>query len=149
MKNTLGLSENRFEDIEKRIVNEKIKLLNEYCTFNCDKYDSEYLLKLNRFLFGDFYDDLKYRTTQFRGIIDSYLYILQENCQEKKDLDEIFERIQQLCNLQPFEVGNTRTFVAFIKIINETYNLGLDFNANFELYSGMNLSDVISTPKNK
>lgn len=147
MENIIGVGQEKLEDLEQKLVNEKIKFLDEYCTFGCDKYDSEYLLKLNNFLFGDLYGPLCYRLSAYNGIIDSYLHTINEEGTGNKNIEVIFQRLQALWELQPFLVGNTRTFAAFIKIINEAYNLKLEIDPNTELYSGMNLFDIVDSKK--
>lgn len=147
MENIIGVSQDKLEDLEQKLVNEKLKFLDEYCTFGCDKFDSEYLLKLNNFLFSDLYGPLCYRLSAYNGIIDSYLYVINEHGNSDKDINAIFDRLQALWDLQPFLVGNTRTFAAFIKIINEAYNLNLNIDSDCELYSGMNLLDIVDNKK--
>ena len=147
MENIVGVSQEKIEDLEQKLVNEKLKFLDEYCTFGSTKYDAEYLLKLNNFLFSDLYGPLCYRLSAYNGIIDSYMHAINEEGVGDKNLDIIFDRLQSLWDLQPFLVGNTRTFVAFIKIINEAYNLKLDINPDCELYSGMNLLDIVNSKK--
>ena len=147
MENIIGVSQDKLESLEQKLVNEKLKFLDEYCTFGCDKYDADYLLRLNNFLFGYLYGPLCYRLSAYNGIINSYMYTINEEGVGDKNLDVIFDRLQALWDLQPFLVGNTRTFAAFIKIINEAYNLKLNIDPDCELYSGMNLLDIVDNKK--
>ena len=75
------------------------------------------------------------------------MHTINEEGVGDKNLDVIFDRLQALWDLQPFLVGNTRTFAAFIKIINEAYNLKLNIDPDCELYSGMNLLDIVDNKK--
>ena len=78
MENIIGVSQDKLESLEQKLVNEKLKFLDEYCTFGCDKYDADYLLRLNNFLFGDLYGPLCYRLSAYNGIINSYMYTINE-----------------------------------------------------------------------
>ena len=52
-------------------------------------------------------------------IIDNYLDKLVNIClTNSEDLESIFKIISEIWNLEPFVVGNTRTLIAYLKVIN-------------------------------
>lgn len=55
MINKLTTNEYKLLDIQKKIINLKLKLLDETFTFSKDVFDLDYLVRLNEFLFADFY----------------------------------------------------------------------------------------------
>lgn len=130
--NKLGISDEKLEVVQRKLINCKLNLIDEEFTFNKEKMDAEYLLRLNEFLFGDFYDDIGYRGPEYRSMADSYLYAINEFCADK-DIENMKERLYGLWSYQPLKDGNTRTFIALLKILNEGYNLGLDVDVNEEI----------------
>lgn len=145
--NGIGVDKENVEILLKKLIREKLEFLDEYSTFNCDKYDSKYLLKLNKFLFGDIYDNLNYRFEEYRKMVDNYLSIIINECIGNKNLDVIFSNLESIWHIQPFEVGNTRTIVAFIKVINQSFLLGLDMNLDTNIHRNMNFRELIKNNK--
>ena len=133
--NKLGISEYRLREIEKEIINLKLRLLNSYYTFNNTKYDLTFLIRLNSFLFSDFYfkDERGTRDLSIKEkeLIESKLEKISYLClNNPNELKEILLLIEEIWHLQPFIVGNTRTLVALIKILNESFLLGLNVDIN-------------------
>lgn len=140
MRNKLGISDFQTQNIEKKIIQKKLEVLDEWFTFDCKKLDFEYLKKLHEFLFCEFYyeEDLGTRVMEENegNIIDNYLNELINSCiTDSKDNDHIFNIISEIWNLQPFIVGNTRTLIAYLKVINCCFLLGLDIDANMNIES--------------
>jgi len=136
MQNKIGLCEDSFEKIERQIINLKLNLLNEYFTFNKDKIDFEYLVKLHEFLFSDLYEKIGLRNLELSetDYIKYMLYSLINYCY-LKDIDSVLNTLKEIWNLQPFINGNTRTFLALLKILNTAYNLNLNIDFNKEIES--------------
>ena len=60
-------------------------------------------------------------------IIDNYLDKLVNIClTNSEDLESIFKIISEIWNLEPFVVGNTRTLIAYLKVINCFFFFFLD-----------------------
>lgn len=134
MENKLGLDEWKLEEVERKIVSLKLNLLDDLYTFNEDAFNPSYLLKLNEFLFGDVHDDIGYRTKEHSGIISSYLGRIIDICIEKNK-QELLKALEEMWSIQPFKYGNTRTLIAFVKILDKAYDLGInvDVNSDFEV----------------
>lgn len=147
MKNKIGVNEYKLLEIEREIVNIKLNLIDEYFTFNEENFNFEYLKKLNDFLFSDFYykEELGTRkmTKEEENLIEFYLrkiiYISINNC---KDKQQILKLIQNIWHLQPFTVGNTRTLIAYLKILNSAFLLGLDVDVNQEIASSPSIFNL-------
>lgn len=56
----------------------------------------------------------------------------------KTNLEDLLNIFDELWNLQPFYTGNTRTFIAYFKIICLTFNLPYQINIEGEIRSGFN-----------
>ena len=139
MRNKLGVSMSKLSYIEREIVNKKLNIIDEYVMFECKKFDFQYLKSLNDFLFSDFYfsEDLGTRRIEEKekAVIDKCLSIIEEECLSNKDVKKILKLIQYLWHLQPFAVGNTRTFYAYLKVLNSAFLLDLDIDVNKEIIS--------------
>ncbi len=139
--NKLGINEYKLRDIERKIVNLKLNLLDYYFTFNLEKYDLNYLLRLHIFLFGDIYyeEDLSLRKLEQIEIdlINDYMSKIQVLSSDPSNINIIIDLISKIYTLHPFKNGNTRTLYAFLKIINEEYLLGLDVDVNKDIKSGL------------
>ena len=72
MDNKLGLNEYKIKDIENKIVNLKLSVIDEYFTFNESELNFIYLEKLNKFLFSDIYES-KEINNDVKNIINKYL----------------------------------------------------------------------------
>ena len=126
------------DTIEKKIVQTKIEVLDEWFTFNCEKLDFKYLKKLHEFLFSEFYytEDLGTRNLNCNEEkqIDEYLNKIIKICIfNPSDVDLILKLLYSIWNLQPFIVGNTRTVIAYLKVINACFLLNLDIDANMNI----------------
>ena len=138
--NKIGVNEYKLRDIEKKIVNFKLNLLDETFIFNEDEFDLKYLKKLNDFLFQDFYfeEELGYRYESGieLSIIENKLYQIKKICiHNPEKIEEILNLIYEIWDLQPFMVGNTRTMIAFLKILNMAYLLDLEIDVNKKIIS--------------
>ena len=126
MENRLGLREERLLSVERNIVNLKLNLLDEYFTFNIDIFSSDYLKELHKFLFLDIYYD--YQTEMIGFNTDDENYI-------KYRIENILNSIKELWKLQPFYDGNTRTFLAYLKVLKHAFKLDIDIDLNQEIAS--------------
>ena len=144
--NKLGINEYKLRDIERKIVNLKLNLLDYYFTFNLEKYDLNYLLRLHLFLFGDIYyeEDLSLRKLEQVEIdlINDYMSKIQVLSNDPYNINIIIDLISEIYTLHPFKNGNTRTLYAFLKIINEEYLLGLDIDVNKDIKSGLTTFNI-------
>ena len=145
--NKLGITENRLTDIEKQIVNLKLNLIDEYFTFNQENLDFNYLKQLHNFLFYDFYYEEEFGARKFdeneEKIIDSYFDQINYICiYQKENIKDILKLVKEIWHLQPFEVGNTRTLIAYLKILNRAFLLDLDIDVNKEIVSNPAIFDL-------
>lgn len=135
MVNKLGVNEYKLMSIEKSIVNQKLNLLDETFTFNKNTFDLEYLIRLNIFLLGDFYYG---RDFGLRVLSKEDIYLINEILNEitniciinPNDIKGILNRVRDIWYLQPFIVGNTRTMIAYLKIISMCFELDFEVDVN-------------------
>ena len=135
MKNKLGVSYTKLIQIETEIVNLKLNLLDEYFTFNENIFSLKYLRKLHKFLFSDLYENIDVETRELNDIEKDYirdiLISLENICiKEPIEIDKILQIILKLWNFQIFKDGNTRTMLAYLKVINRAFLLNLDIDLN-------------------
>jgi len=147
MANKLGLMEERLVDVERKIVNLKMNLIDEWFTFNKKQFNFEYLVELHNFLFNDFYfkGDIGIRklTNIEENNINDYFNKLNYLCiNEPNKLEEILLIIRELWGLQIFVVGNTRTLLTLLKIINNAFYLNLDVDINIEINSNPRIFEL-------
>jgi len=140
MNNKLGINEERMNKIEKELVKMKLNFLDEYFTFNNQELNFNFLKCLHDFLFCDFYykKDLNVRKMSFQEekLINIYLRKIINICITKpQDIDNILQIVCSIWEMQPFIIGNTRTLIAYLKIINSGYLLGLDIDINKNIES--------------
>ena len=150
MENKLGIEEQRLSIIERKLINFKLNLLDQSFSFNCIKFDIDYLNSLSIFLFGDIYsnDELKMRFNdgKEKSIINEQLNnINNELLKENINANYIVECVIYIWKLQPYIIGNTRIMVAFLKILNEIYNLSLNVCINEEIQSSLEIFNKIKT----
>lgn len=50
--------------------------------------------------------------------------------------------VEEIWQLQPFIVGNTRTLIAFLKVIDMCFSLGLDIDFNINIESNPNIFKI-------
>ena len=142
MNNKLGLSDFKIIDVEKKIVNLKLNLIDEYFTFNESELNFIYLEKLNKFLFSDIYES-KEINNDVKNIINKYLGIITDMLMEdKENITSVLDIIKNIWFLQPFVGGNTRTLIAYLIILNKAFDLGLYIDLNKEIESGVNTFDL-------
>ncbi len=145
MDNKLGINSYRFENIERKIINTKLALLDEYFTFNNDKFNFEYLEKLNNFLFCDLYDELGVRGLSEieKVVLETILERINYICVNNPDNKEgILNLIKKIWYIQPFKVGNTRTLFAYLKIINLAFLIDLNVDINMEIGGNLNIFNI-------
>lgn len=135
MKNKLGVSYTKLIQIETEIVNLKLNLLDEYFTFNENIFSLKYLRKLHKFLFSDLYENIDVETRELNDIEKDYirdiLISLENICiKEPIEIDKILQMILKLWDFQIFKDGNTRTMLAYLKVINRAFLLNLDIDLN-------------------
>lgn len=140
MINKLTPNEYKLLDIQKKIINLKLNLLDETFTFNKNVFDLEYLVRLNEFLFSDFYYEndfgLRVLSNDEISTIECYLEKITSNCiSNPSDTKSILNYVEKIWYLQPFVVGNTRTMIGYLKMIDVCFLLGLDIDVNVELES--------------
>lgn len=138
--NKLGINEYKLNDIEKQIIKLKLDLIDYYFTFNNEQLDFKFLNDLHEFLFGDFYFDSQLGTRKIEipeeELIEEILIKLNYLCLGgEKNIEEILSLLKELWKMQPFILGNTRTLVAFLKIINNIYLLGLEIDSDIKIKS--------------
>lgn len=144
MKNKIGISELQLRMIEHRLINQKLNLLDETFTFNESEYNFKYLVLLNDFLFRDFYynEEIGIRNLNLKevGQINKYLRKITYLCINKpNEINQILSLVEEIWHLQPFIVGNTRTMIAYLKIISESFLLQIDVDVNREIVSSPNM----------
>lgn len=144
MNNKLGMNDFQMMVIEKKLVQMKLNLLNEYFSFNNEKLDLKFLNSLHEFLFCEFYykEELGTRTLSSDEVqlINKYLEEIINTCiKDPKNIDKILELICLIWNLQPYIVGNTRTLIAYLKIINTCFLLNINVDVNKEIKSGSDM----------
>lgn len=144
MENKLGVNEYKLLDIEKKIINLKLNLLDVTYTFNKSTFDFEYLIRLNAYLFSDLYYEkdfgIRYLSKEEICTIEEYLKnITHIWINNPTDFDSILNYIESIWDLQPFVVGNTRTMVAYLKMIDICFllNYNVNVNANIESNPGL------------
>ena len=135
MKNKLGVSYTKLIQIETEIVNLKLNLLDEYFTFNENIFSLKYLRKLHKFLFSDLYENIDVETRELNDIEKDYirdiLISLENICiKEPIEIDKVLQMILKLWDFQIFKDGNTRTMLAYLKVINRAFLLNLDIDLN-------------------
>lgn len=138
LRNKLGLNLDKLLDVEKKIVNTKLNALDETFTFNEEKLNLDYLLKLNTFLFEDLYyeEDLGFRTIseEEKNEINAILRKIVSICiNDPENIKGIIDLIIDIWDLQPFLNGNTRTLVAFLKVLDCGFSLDRNVDVNIDI----------------
>lgn len=141
--NKLGIEKNKLDKIEKQIINLKLNMLDETFTFNSTDFDLRYLVKLHSYLFDEFYFNcdrgLRRLSNIEKKLINELLKEISYVCINNPcDINLIINNIVEIWALQPFVNGNTRTLVAFLKVITECFDLNLDMDVN---------RNIVSNPK--
>ena len=147
LENKIGMNNFRLFDIERKIVNLKLNLIDEYFTFNKNSLDFEYLKEINNFLFSDFYNETNLGTRKIskveKELINEYLNKIVYLCKNKpEEQEEILNLIKKIWHLQPFKWGNTRTLFAYLKILNSAFLLDLTVDTNKEIASKPSMFDL-------
>lgn len=126
MENKLGLSDYEIEELEQKLVEVKLSLINYKFTFNTDSYGIDYLTRLHDFLFGDIYYDTnrisnRYEESDaelFDGKIKNITSLIQSR---NADFELITTLIQELIDDQIFDDGNSRTISVFFNNFIDAY----------------------------
>ena len=151
MENKLGVSDVKLFDIERKIVNFKFNLLDEYITFNKNIFEFEYLLELHKFLFSDLYfdKDLEIRNLDEIeiNIIETILIFIEDICLNNNNnrINELLNLMYKLWEIQPFQNGNTRTLIAYLYIINKAFLLNINIDLNSEISNKTTFFDLNKT----
>jgi len=139
MRNKLGINDYELEKVEYKLVKTKIELLDYTYTFNNNLFDLKYLEDLNEFLFGDIYykDILGIRKMNEieKNYIDELLSMIVQICiKESENTEKILNLIEKLWYYQPLLMGNTRTLISFLKILNNAFllDIEIDIEKNIE-----------------
>ena len=137
MKNKLGLYYYKMMDIERKLVNLTLNLLDETFTFNCNLFSLEYLINLNKFLFEDIYEFQDSAVSKNEIEVDYLKQLLKDlECAVKEEnINKILGLIEEIWYRQFFVVGNTRTMVAYLKVIKESFLLDIPLNVNADIES--------------
>ena len=138
MENKLGVSNSKLFDIERKIVNFKLNLLDEYITFNKNIFEFQYLIELHKFLFSDLYFDKNLEIRNFDEVeinnIETILVFIENACINNRErIDELLSLIYKLWEIQPFQNGNTRTLIAYLYILNKAFLLNMNIELNSEI----------------
>ena len=138
MENKLGISDAKLFDIERKLVNFKFNLLDEYITFNKNIFELDYLMELHKFLFSDLYfdKDLEIRNLdkiEMNTIETVFVFIEYVCLNNREKTDEILNLVYKLWELQPFQNGNTRTLIAYLYILNKAFLLNMNIDLNSEI----------------
>lgn len=136
--NKLGISEQKMDTIERKIVAVKLENLDETITFNCQKLDLEYLIKLHKYLFNDLYtDDLtdtRHLSAEEIEIINKMLHMVNQICiNEPASIMKIIDILHEIWRLQPFLDGNTRTLIGYLIMLKECYYLDIPLDVHNDL----------------
>ena len=147
MKNKLGITDYYYKDIEKNIINFKIKLLDDKFNFNCDMFSFEYIKRLHDFLFDDLYSkDVSGLRILNEIEVDYFAQCLEELKQTINiyplDINHVLFLLEKVWYFQPFIVGNTRTVFAYLKILNDRFDLNLIINPDMELKSSSDMFEL-------
>lgn len=152
MENKLGVSDAKLFDIERKLVNFKFNLLDEYITFNKNIFDFEYLIELHKFLFSNLYFDKNIEIRNFDKIeintIETILVFIEDICLNNRDrINELLSLIYKLWEMQPFQNGNTRTLIAYLYILNKAFLLNMNIDLNNEISNKttfINLNELVN-----
>ena len=150
MENKLGVSEAKLFDLERKLVNFKFNLLDEYITFNKNLFELDYLIELHKFLFSDLYFDKDIEIRNFDKIeinnIETILIFIENVCINSRDrVDELLSLIYKLWEMQPFQNGNTRTLIAYLYILNKAFLLNIDVDLNKEISNKITFFELNNT----
>lgn len=136
--NKLGISEQKMDTLERKIVAVKLENLDETITFNCKRLDLEYLIKLHKYLFNDLYtDDLtdtRHLTDEEKELINKMLHMVNQICiNEPASIKKIIDLLHEIWCLQPFLDGNTRTLIGYLIMLKECYYLDIPLDVHSDL----------------
>lgn len=136
--NKLGISEQKMDTLERKIVTVKLENLDETITFNCDRLDFEYLKKLHKYLFSDLHTDeltdTRHLTEEEKELINKMLYMVNRICiNEPESIRKIIDILHEIWRLQPFLDGNTRTLIGYLIMLKECYYLDIPLDVHNDL----------------
>ena len=126
MTNKIGMDDYNFQEVEYKLVNAKLNLINELFTFNEKDIGIEYLKKINCFLFSDIYldNDIGFRelsVSEMETINDCLKNIVETCILNQNNIEKILRYFEKIWKYQPFITGNTRTLIAFLKILKNAF----------------------------
>jgi len=144
MENKIGLTDFKLKQVERDIINLKLKLLDDKFNFNEYIFSFEYLNKLHEFLFGDIYDNEYIKSRKLSDVEITFINVLLNHikiiCINNPDnIDDLISSIDELWNFQPFYNGNTRTFLGYLSVLNSMFLLNLDIDFDKEIESSFNV----------
>ena len=150
MDNKLGLNISELNAVEYQIVKTKLKVIDEYMDFNSNNL-FDYLKKLNLFLFEDLYmfNDSNMRVISEKELsrIEEIMFLIRLSALEN-NLSSLKNLLLELYDHQIFQIGNKRTIIGFLKVLNNSYELGLnvdlskDFSNIYDFFNGIFKSKV-------
>lgn len=145
MKNKLGLCDYKLMYVERDMINFKLNMLDETYTFNCDLFSLDYIINLNKFLFQDIYDDRFCGFIAINEIERDYLQSVLKELEissKNGDVDSVLSLIKLIWHYQPLIMGNTRTLIAYLKVINESFLLNIPLNVNSNIESNPKMFEL-------
>jgi len=141
MANILGLDESTFRLIEEKTIKFKLSIIDERFTFWGAIFSIDYLNSIHYYLFLDLYSaqEIGFRNFDDNEInyFDELLRSLELAC-KNKNLSEILNILDDLWSFQLFCNGNTRTLIAYFKILCLAFNLPFNIDLNSKIVSGYN-----------
>lgn len=151
MISKIGVSEYKLDTYEYNSVKFKLSQLDEEFTFNEPTLNYNFLVKLNKFLFEDIYG---FKTLENKNIknndieeINSIFDNIIYSCIDK-NYSELLKNIINLWEKQVLIIGNTRTLIGLLIIINLGYKLDLTIDSNINIVSSENIfKKIIPIPK--
>lgn len=163
MENKIGINNEKILEIENKIVELKLKLLDKDFNFNKNKIDFEYLVELNKFLYGDIYNEKDLINSNIdKNRIMVISFTLDKVCKcfidYKSNEDEIKSLLKRVMDLKPFTKGNQNTVMGLFYILSSLYLVNFNTEEKINTSNEKNntlkdetntLNEVINAQKNE
>ena len=139
MENKLGIyNSNTLHEAQRKIIKTKLSVLDETFTFNLREFDFEYLVRMHKYLFCDFYSFKFDSALDFPKDIYEDMEEIMKSIRllciySPEDKNTLIELLYQLWEMQAFTDGNTRTILGFFKVLNHAFNLGFNIDVTREM----------------